>query len=146
MARKNSSARSLLLELLLDIVIFAVCAAVCIQIFALSESTMMKSRAMTYFGLQTQTLASIYKSNDGDIDKTARYFKTEINDEGGFSLYYSNDLTEVTFGGDYAYELKCAVDQSAMDNNGVEKMNVKALWKEETLLDVNLSKFTKLGG
>jgi hypothetical protein len=138
----KSRTRSILLELMLDIVIFAICAAVCIQIFALSESAASKSRAMTHFAIQAQTVAARYKSSGADVERiAAEYGATKT--ERGYSLFYDSGLEplDASLGppSEYACEF-LLVPQDAASAPLLSTMSISATFRDKPILSMSVSR------
>lgn len=77
------------MELLICVIFFTLCAAICVKTFASSYSLSKKSSDLSGSVLATQSIAEVYKAENGNLDKVLSLFPTEKKDNS-IKIYYNN--------------------------------------------------------
>ncbi len=89
MRKSNLKSNIVLMELIICILFFSLSTAVCVKIFAASYSLSKQSAALTGGVLAVQSMAEVYKAQNGDIKKTAKTLNLNtINEE--ITVFYDN--------------------------------------------------------
>ena len=82
MIRKPASKTSLfLMEIIIVILFFSICSAICMQTFATAQMQSKRSNSLTGSVLACQSIAEIYKAENGNFEKLVSIIENDTSDE-----------------------------------------------------------------
>ena len=104
-----SASRGIIIELAGNLVIFIICTLVCLNIFAIAQSDLEKSRAVSELGLTSMNLVENWQAGSDLAELSQRFGGIIENDT--LVLYFDRSYQQVTDLSQARYRLEFSVDQ-----------------------------------
>ena len=97
MRKTHLKSNIILMEIIVCIVFFSLSAAICVKTFAFSYSLSKKSTDLGGSVLASQSMAEVYKSQVGNIEKVAEVYKSQAGnlEKSAGGLNQKNSLEEL---------------------------------------------------
>jgi len=137
MIRRPASKTSLfLIELTIIILFFSICSAICVQIFATAQMQARRSNSLTGSVLACQSIAEIYKAENGDFEKIISVLEDTKNGDSSFFNYSPNKDNILSIYYDLNWEIssdtKDAPCYIAVQKTSETEVSIVAFdWEEE---------------
>ena len=89
--KSRSKSSLFLMELIIVIMFFTISAAICMEIFANAKVKNDYSRNVANAAFKAESIAEVYKNENGDLDKLSQKYKGTKTSDGVLEIYYDID-------------------------------------------------------
>ena len=143
MTKKPYSKTSLfLMELTIIILFFSICSAICMQIFATAQMQAKKSNSLTGSILACQSVAEIYKAENGDFEKIISILADTKNGSSAFFSYNpnSNNILSIYYDSNWetTSDIKDTPYYIAVQKISETEVNIVAFDYEEEIFSLSV--------
>lgn len=118
--RQTRKSSLFLLELIIAILFFALAAAVCVRLFGVSYTLTKQSEYRNTAVLQAQSIAEIYRNDDGNVDSIVAWTGATMTADGVYICYLDADGNFSGDNSESSYEVIMTVTADALAQLTVE--------------------------
>ncbi|MEG0829481.1 MAG: hypothetical protein RSD88_03635 [Anaerovoracaceae bacterium] len=139
MSQTKSRSYLIMIELAILSIFFVVSLIICVLVFVSADNKNKEANDLNQGVINGVTVVDTIKSQNGDLEKTAKIFGVKNIDKNGFTIYYKNDWSFCTKEESNYY---CLVTGHEKDNILVANIVFREIDSKREIYSLKINQFT----